>query len=550
MSYIQYTCKVCGKNVEQVSAFKLPNKTIRKLSCGHSSIEEKIEEVPQDHFEQLTSIDNRKLFPFQVEGARAAESSNLNFLFADEMGLGKTVQILASLHTHKKDALPCAVICKSALKSQWSLEIARWFGVMTPRIQIESTKDLIPPKLPFYIFSFDILRRFVKKVKIRNLQNELVDQEDFSKLTELFTNLGIKSVVIDECQHIKNHSSARSKAVTEVCKIVKYKLAASGTPIKNNAGEFFPILNILRPELFRTYAGFVQDWCDNYWTGHAYKIAGIRDVKRFEQFTKEFIIRRTRDEVELQFPERNRQYHYYDLGEEVQKAYDATADELEDYIDHNGSNGFQQVQNILAYLNRMRHLTGLSKVKDTIDFVDDFINSTDRKIVIFVHHIDVGDLIFKQCATLIKNINEMFDKHYSEPSRMFGGQADKMFDIGEQFQADKNARILIAPTMAAGEGLNLQTIGDCIIVEREWNPPNEEQAEGRFIRIGATHKSVVVNYMLAIGTIDEKFTNIVEHKRSIIASTLDGKEYNWNETDIMKELAEEIVKSNNKKKQR
>ena len=45
---------------------------------------------------------------------------------------------------------------------------------------------------------------------------------------------------------------------------------------------------------------------------------------------------------------------------------------------------------------------------------------------------------------------------------------------------------MVASQLAAGEGLNLQTCSDCVMHERQWNPGKEEQAEGRFIRIGQT----------------------------------------------------------------
>jgi SNF2 family DNA or RNA helicase len=62
-------------------------------------------------------------------------------------------------------------------------------------------------------------------------------------------------------------------------------------------------------------------------------------------------------------------------------------------------------------------------------------------------------------------------------------------DIADRFQ-NHESRILIASTLAAGEGMNLQKCSDCLIVERQWNPANEEQAESRFIRIGASGKIV------------------------------------------------------------
>ena len=519
MPYNIYKCKVCDKNVQEVSSFKISGNEIKKLSCGHSEIVKIIIEKGDDFYENLMSVDKRKLFPFQVTGARAAEKSNLNFLFADEMGLGKTVQILASLKAQSQDTLPCAIICPATIKTQWSIEIARWFGPLTLRIQIENSRDAIPSGAQFYIFSFDILRRFVKKVKERNLHGELIETEDWTKLRELFTKLVIKTIVIDECQLIKNHKSTRSKALTEVAKLVKYKLAASGTPIENNASEFFPILNILKPELFPTNQGFIDSWCQSYWTGYSYKIGGIKNIEHWKKFTQDFIIRRKRIDVELDFPEINRQYHYYDLGEEVQKAYDETVEELDDYISENGMSGFAQSQCILEYLNRMRHLTGLSKVNDTVSFVDDFINSTDRKLVLFVHHVDVGNLLEAKINKLFENLSEMFGKKYSKVYRIFGGQAAKAFQTGEDFQDDLNARVMIVPTLAGGVGLNLQRkIGDCVAVEREWNSSKEEQGfSGRFTRIGSKYKSTNISYMLAVGTVDEDFTRIVERKRAILA---------------------------------
>jgi hypothetical protein len=43
--------------------------------------------------------------------------------------------------------------------------------------------------------------------------------------------------------------------------------------------------------------------------------------------------------------------------------------------------------------------------------------------------------------------------------------------------------------------------------------------------------------MIASGTIDDYFTQIVEQKRASNAAILDGKEIEWNESSLMKELA-------------
>ena len=99
---------------------------------------------------------------------------------------------------------------------------------------------------------------------------------------------------------------------------------------------------------------------------------------------------------------------------------------------------------------------------------------------------------------------------------------------------------MIASTLAAGEGLNLQFCSDAVILERQWNPANEQQVEGRFHRFGQLN-NVSITYMLASGTIDEYFTELVEIKRAIVAATLDNKEIAWNQQSLMRELAEVLV---------
>jgi SNF2 family DNA or RNA helicase len=111
----------------------------------------------------------------------------------------------------------------------------------------------------------------------------------------------------------------------------------------------------------------------------------------------------------------------------------------------------------------------------------------------------------------------------------------------DQFRSNPDIPVLIIPTLAGGEGINLQFCSHAVIMEREWNPANEEQAEGRFSRIGATSSSILVNYPVATGTIDEYFAEIVERKREIVGMSLDGKSDSWDHSSIMLELAEKVV---------
>ena len=48
---------------------------------------------------------------------------------------------------------------------------------------------------------------------------------------------------------------------------------------------------------------------------------------------------------------------------------------------------------------------------------------------------------------------------------------------------------------------------------------------------------VNITYMISVGTIDEWLTSLVEQKRELLGSVLDGKEANWNQNSLMSELA-------------
>jgi SNF2 family DNA or RNA helicase len=85
------------------------------------------------------------------------------------------------------------------------------------------------------------------------------------------------------------------------------------------------------------------------------------------------------------------------------------------------------------------------------------------------------------------------------------------------------------------------------MMERQWNPPKEEQAEGRFIRIGQLADSVTATYFTAVGTVDEFFADLVEQKRAIFSATMDGIETKWNESVLIRELAEILAAKGGKK---
>jgi len=655
MAKLTPICPICSKK----NVLELHHSTIGKirfitLNCGHTYTESMIGVSNQDHY---TLKDGRNLYPFQVLGKKFIESSNFRCQISDEMGLGKTIQAVAAINDHFEELKPIIIVVKASLTYNWFKEILSGSGRIS---QIFESGDTLIPGVEIVLISFDTL-----SPRTRLNKKTGITRTDRSNLDKII-NYAPKTLIIDECQMMKNHEAKRTNAIRELvrhkvkpvdkiispdeknsrtrlvgmiasdlmkwhkvdqnfkfligeldpnilgvtkCRVegegiikgeiilserhilrdsldeiietilheiahaitpgaghvhlwketslsiggngqgvaycngtvnieeermvnsVKHIISLSGTPIKNNALEYFPILNLLRPEMFPSIHHFESNYVDYYWNGKGYKAGGIRNPERFLEKTSDFIIRRTRKEVLPDLPSITRDYKYYPLSDEVKKEYGKRVKDLSNFLDEERGTDFQV--NLLAMLGILRHLTGLAKIEPTLEYTLDFIENDENhpKIVIFHHHIDVGDVVeikLRESGIKTLRIKSSQDSETRE-------------DQIEEFKSNPDIPVLIIPTLAGGEGINLQFCSHAIIMEREWNPANEEQAEGRFSRIGSEASSILVNYPVATGTIDEYFAEIVERKREIVGVSLDGKSDSWDHSSIMLELAEKVV---------
>ena len=509
---VKQNCKVCNKTAVEKNRIEFGSYKLITLECGHVTTEEVLAAVD---YSSLTNDKGDKLMPFQIDTLRFAEQSDARCLIAHEQGLGKTVIADALLKLHWKELTPAIIVTKTTLKAQWMYSIVSWTGEKNIQT-ILSGKEIAIPGFDIYVTTYDMLKN--------------VDMWKF---------VNARTLVLDECQAIKNHLSGRAKAVQKIGKDIEHIIGLSGTPIKNHAGEYFTILNLLQPTRFPEFERFLRTYCDSYETMYGYKVGGLTQPDRFREATKDFIIRYTQEEVlpDLFALKKPRKFQHVELDKKFNSAYEQAQRELEElfYKDDSEENTASQI----AVMTKMRKICGLSKVFDCVDYVIDHILSTERKIVIFAHHHSVVDL-------LEQKINEWLINGSYNKAVVYRAGGDKERLVSEFSAA--NTPVMICSTLAAGEGLDgLQHIcNDMIMLERQWNPANEEQVEGRLARIGQT-KPVNFIYMIATGKIDEYFTELVEQKRAIVAGTLDGKEIQWEQQSLMKELAAILVSKGNKR---
>ncbi len=515
-------------------------------TCKHQFLSKEDAKTQKWPSNKCTKCAEFKLYPFQVIGAKFAEaglSTQKGVGIFDDMGLGKTVQGLAIPRFHP-EMTPFMVVTKSAITFQWFKQIIRWIGPDHLPMIIRTSRDFLMPGLKSYIIPYDLLRRFPR---------------------EKLYALGIKLIILDEVQQIKNPDSSRTQEVRKLisgspdCKVIEL----SATPWKNRGSEFFPALNILDQYKFHSYQHYLDTWVEFYWDGAKKKMGGIRNIKKFKEYIANLVIRREYDEVMDEFPSVNRMKLPVQLDSLEQSTYDDSESEFVAWYNNAVIGGEEDKISgieILAKMARMRHVTGLAKIPATLSFVEEFVEDTDKKLVIFVHHKDVGQLMHGALVNtdqktnpdwyeLAVELKEKGIKIFQYTSAHTG--KPEGFQIQEDFNNTKRC-IMIASTLACGEGLDLQTCADSMMHERQWNPQNEDQAApGRFKRIGQESGVINVTVPEAEGTIDEHLDGIIEGKRrQFYAGGNKNEKQVWSENEIGKQLAELIVAKHKQRKVR
>ena len=530
-TFTKYLCDRCNTEQIIIKSVPLGENIILKLECNHMVRvlpSDLLPKKPTDNW-TLKSKDGKELRHYQLEGIDLVKTSGFKALIGDEPGVGKTAQAIGSLVLYPEELLPALVLGKSAIKIQWAKQLYNW-GNFIPQV-IEDSK--IPPVDGFdvYIASYDILRRFggkEKKVGKYGMETE--------HRVSPFYEFPFKSIILDEVQAIKGDSK-RTEEVRKICE-GKNVIALSGTAIKNNADEYFPILNILHPELFPDRTLYRNVWVDmeQYRNGNI-KFKGIKDPERFKEKTKHFIIRRSLHDIAPEVPKINRQFFHVDFDNpKLKSKYDAAEYDFIKAMENDRREKLTAID-ILALISNLRHVVGLSKIPAIVDRVKEHILDTDRPIMVFLHHIDVTDtvelLLQKFC---IENELDLPLKYHS------GLSSQAREDIKLKFIKGQS-RIMIASTLSSGEGVDgLQEVCcDLIIGERQWNPANEQQVERRFERIGQKYPFINAIYPIMTGTIDEKFCELIENKRRNLVTSLDGREIEWDEISLMNELYDIIM---------
>ncbi len=212
----------------------------------------------------------------------------------------------------------------------------------------------------------------------------------------------------------------------------------------------------------------------------------------------------------------------------MRDAYNAVLDRLEREMVENPS--FSYFSSI-GELMLLRQICGMAKVQWTADYAEAMLLDSERaKLAIGIHHHAVRDALAFQLAHL------GVLKLSGEDSASRKDYVMRTFETSPE-------QVLVINSLAGGVGMDFHYCDNVLVLERQWSSADEEQFEFRFYNPDKSikNRSTNVEYVIAKGTIDEWFYDLVEGKRKIFGETLGT---NWSlqeDSTSFKELLEKTI---------
>jgi SWI/SNF-related matrix-associated actin-dependent regulator 1 of chromatin subfamily A len=446
------------------------------------------------------------LWPFQMEGALAIRAFGGRALLADEMGLGKTIQALYWLW-RSKSARPCVVVCPASVKYNWEREAKR-FGLLA-----EVLEGTTPPRrqpqvhAPLYIINYEILRYWRKWLR----------------------RMGIQVVILDECHYIKNQDSKRFKSCNALCAGVPHVIALSGTPLTNRPAELWPTLHILMPEKYNSFFTYAVRYCKPKRLPWGWSYMGAKHLPELHANLKsECMIRRLKKDVLPELPDKQRYPAVVEIRDRHE--YNEAANDFLGWLRRTSPAKAKKASRAesVVKVGYLLRLAAKLKTKAVISWIEDFLEKSDGKLIVFTVH-------RKRITSLEKHFHK--ELWTTVDGRVKG--RDRLAAC-DRFQHDARTRLFFGNSRAAGIGLTLTAATTVLVADLPWTPGELGQSEDRAHRFGQT-KEVSVYYIVARDTIEEDLCDTLRDKQEVLDAVLDGRQ-GVNDLDILGELLKKMYR--------
>ncbi|MDQ2993364.1 MAG: DEAD/DEAH box helicase, partial [Pseudomonadota bacterium] len=442
-----------------------------------------------------------QLRPYQHDGVNWLQflrEYEFNGILADDMGLGKTVQALCHIAIEKTSGRmdkPCLVVAPTSLMFNWRMEAERFY----PDLKVIILQGAERKQLFDSIHTVDLV---------------LTTYPLLSRDKDMLLNHEFHMLILDEAQFIKNAKSLATQIVQQIK--AKHRLCLTGTPLENHLGELWSLINFLMPGLLGNAKKFTTEYRN--------PIEKLGNMDRHAHLIRRiapFLLRRTKDKVVLELPEKIEMIRHVELEGPQRDLYEtirvAMQEKVQEQISRLGlARGHIVILDALLKLRQVccdprllkistpkNKASGSAKLELLMSLLPELLEE-GRRI-----------LLFSQFTEMLGLIEQELDQQKIPYVKLTGQTKDRMTPV-QRFQ-DGEIPLFLISLKAGGTGLNLTAADTVIHYDPWWNPAVENQATDRAHRIGQ-QKTVFVYKLVAKGTIEEKILLMQQQKHAVMQS--------------------------------
>lgn len=438
------------------------------------------------------------LRPYQQNGVKWLKylyDNNFGGCLADDMGLGKTVQAISLLLLgtagRKKGHKPSMVVMPRTLLFNWKAEFAKFAPGMKIYTYYGADRNMTEASGNDVILTTYALVR-----------NDI----------EHFSGMKFNCLILDESQNIKNMSAKASQAVMMLD--AEHRFALSGTPVENRLSELYSLFRFLNPGMF----GSAEEFNQRY----AIPIQKDADKDAMQQLRSRiypFLLRRVKEDVLKELPEKIDQTMYVEMEEEHLRFYE----KRRRYYYENIKNSIKTDGVAKSQFEMFQALSELRRIASVPESLSDGRIKSSKIPVIaqaVIEAVENGHkvVVFFNFIAGIELLGDELSKEGVGYVVMTGATSDRQ-SVVERFQNDAGCKVMLMTLKTGGVGLNLTAADTVFVAEPWWNKAAEEQAVARLHRIG--QKSVVHSFsVITSSSIEERILQLQQQKTSLVEALI------------------------------
>lgn len=467
--------------------------------------------------EQPKELRGGTLFPHQLEALNWLRKSWLrrkNVILADEMGLGKTISACAFLSTLYHEfgvKMPCLVLVPLSTMPNWVAEFAVWAPSLNI-IEYHGTAKARAAIRQFEWYAGELDGKKQKRIKFNVM---LTTYEMVISDSNQLRSIPWESLIVDEGHRLKNSES-------KLCTLLNsysfaHRVLLTGTPLQNNLGEMYNLLDFLKPDQCPPSLAAFQEQFNS--------LSTTEQIEELKKLVAPHMLRRLKKDAMKDIPPKRERIVPVELTS-VQAEYYRLLLTRNYQLLRQGLKAGQQksMLNIVMQLRKVCNhpylIGGTEPEQGTPEFLQEMRINASAKLK-FLHALlgklkEQGHrvLIFSQMAKLLDILEDYLTFEFGSESyeRVSGNVplADRKAAIA-RFNQDTSRFVFLLSTRSCGLGINLATADTVIIYDSDFNPHADIQAMNRAHRIGQS-KILLVYRLVVRASVEERILQLAKKK--------------------------------------